>query len=156
MSVTNSSPGHRKLSGRMLEASAQRIGVQLPRALHKLFIKTPISCAKRSTATPCWASTIGCQPRCNCFNHTTFHLAPRLTYGCATRPAQRRRVPAAVFVPASLRRSSATGVRLHRSRSGPRGASHSHFLMRRCACRAAWCATGIVWRSVCVCQTCVS
>jgi len=66
---------------------AQRIGVQLPRALHKLFIKTPISCAKRSTATPCWASTIGCQPRCNCFNHTTFHLAPRLDFV----PAQRGR-----------------------------------------------------------------
>ena len=63
----------------------------------------------------------------------------------ATRRAQRRRVPAGVFVPASLRPPSATGVRLHRSRSGPRGASHSHFLMRRCACRAAWCVTGIVW-----------
>ena len=63
----------------------------------------------------------------------------------ATRRAHSRRVPAAVFVPASLRHPSATGVRLHRSRSGPRGASHSHFLMCICAYRAAWCATGIVW-----------
>ena len=33
---------------------AQRVGVQLPRAQAQTSQKTPISCAKRSTATPCW------------------------------------------------------------------------------------------------------
>ena len=112
---------------------------------HKLFKKAPISCAKRSTATPCWASTIVCRPPCICLNHTTFHLPLCLNNGCVTRRAQRRRVPAVVFVPASLRLPSVANVGLHRRRSGPRGASHSHFLMHICICRAAWCATSIAW-----------
>ena len=57
---------------------AQRLGVQLPRALHRFLLKPPIARAQRSTATPGWASTLGCRPRRNCLNHTTFHLAPRL------------------------------------------------------------------------------
>ncbi len=44
----------------------------------KTVSKTSILRAKRSTATPGWASTLGCRPRRNCLNHTTFHLVPRL------------------------------------------------------------------------------
>ena len=111
------------------------------RAAQASLKKRAILRAKRSTATPCWASTIACRPPCNCLNHTTFCLEQRLNYGCATRRAQSRREPAAVFVPASLRLPSAIDSRLYRTRSGPRGASHSHFLMQTVICRAAWCAT---------------
>ena len=84
-------------------------------------------------------------------HHVVASIIPRFIWqhawlcARATRRAQSRRVPAAVFVPASLRLPSDVGICLRRRRSGPRGALHRYFLMHVCACRAAWCATGIIW-----------
>ena len=124
---------------------AQRLGVQLPRAPQRLSQKHR-SCARSGQLQ----RRVG-RARLVADHVVIASIIPRFIWyrawlcARATRRAQSRRAPAAVCVPASVRRSSATGVRLHRSRSGPRGASHSHFLMCICAYRAAWCATGIVW-----------